>query len=59
MLGVRRVGITRAATSLHERGLIIYMRGQIEILDGAGLQKVSCSCYQQARRTYQRALGRN
>jgi len=59
MLGVRRVGITRAASTLQERGLISYVRGKISILDGVGLQHASCSCYQQANRTYERVLGSN
>jgi CRP-like cAMP-binding protein len=44
-LGVRRVGVTNSAKMLKERKLISYSRGAIEIVDGAGLQAVSCSCY--------------
>ncbi len=57
MLGVRRAGITHAAGALYERGLITYVRGEITIHDGAGLQRASCSCYQQGIRTYAQTLG--
>lgn len=57
LLGVRRVGITKAASSLRERGLIDYRRGAISILDGAGLERASCMCYRGANDIYDRALG--
>jgi len=58
MLGVRRVGITHAASSLQERGLISYRRGEIDILDSTGLEKASCRCYREGNKMYERALGR-
>ena len=46
MLGVRRVGITEAATALQDRKLISYSRGPIAIRDRTGLERVSSGCYQ-------------
>jgi CRP-like cAMP-binding protein len=56
LLGVRRVGITRAASALQARGLINYSRGDISILDGPGLQDASCGCYRQASHMYDQTL---
>jgi CRP-like cAMP-binding protein len=56
MLGVRRAGVTKAATSLQKHGLIRYNRGNIVILDRPGLKTVSCACYRTDRETYLRVL---
>ena len=53
MLGVRRVGITKAASSLQRQKLISYRRGIITIIDRIGLEAVSCGCYQNDKKIYE------
>ena len=56
MLGVRRVGVTKAASSLQKLGLIGYSRGNISVLDRRGLKAASCGCYKADQDAYERIL---
>lgn len=57
MLGMRRAGVTEAATALQSRGLISYHRGQLVVLDRPGLQEAACSCYRADLSAYEQVMG--
>jgi hypothetical protein len=57
VLGVRRVGITNAASRLQGQGMIRYRRGQVQIVDRAGLQAAACACYAADLASYDELLG--
>jgi CRP-like cAMP-binding protein len=56
MLGVRRVGVTSAATALQRRNLIRYARGDISVIDVRGLEATACGCYEIDKKIYSRIL---
>ena len=52
MLGVRRSGVTLAASAFSDAGFIKYSRGSMTILEREGLEKEACECYDVERRQF-------
>ncbi len=57
MLGVRRAGVSEAASQLMDKGLIRYQRGRIQIVDKKSLETAACECYGVVKAEYDRLLG--
>jgi CRP-like cAMP-binding protein len=57
MLGVRRQTVSAVASDLSRRGLVVYRRGFIEIVDRAGLEDATCECYEFIREEFARLVG--
>ncbi len=57
MLGVRRESVTAAAGVLQHGGLIEYARGDLTVLNRAGLESAACGCYKVDRTGYVDVLG--
>ena len=55
MLGVRRPSVSLVAHTLQKAGLIKYRRGNIRLLDVAGLNDGSCECYSAVKAHYEAA----
>ena len=58
MLGVRREGVSKAASTLQQKRLINYNRGALTILNRAGLEAVACQCYRIIKEEYDSFLPR-
>jgi CRP-like cAMP-binding protein len=58
MLGVRRTGVSAAASTLQRAGLIRYKLGNVTIIDRHGLIRRSCECYGVSKKEFDRLLGK-
>jgi CRP-like cAMP-binding protein len=59
MLGVQRPGVSIAAGSLQNAGLIRYRRGNVTILDRDALEDASCGCYRIVEDAYKQLFPAN
>jgi CRP-like cAMP-binding protein len=57
MLGVRRAGVSVAASILQKAGVIGYAHGSITVLDRSGLEAATCQCYGTVQRQFEHLLG--
>ena len=51
-LGVRRAGVTVAAKSFKDSGIINYRRGSIQVVDRRALEEIACECYHLVKAEY-------
>jgi len=51
-MGVRRAGVSGAASSFRESGAIDYRRGYIQVVDRKGLEAIACECYPVIKQEY-------
>jgi CRP-like cAMP-binding protein len=58
MLGVQRTTISQVIGELHAAGLVSARRGQIHIVNRAGLKKEACECYEIVRRHIDRLFSK-
>lgn len=56
MLGVRRVGVTKAASAMQRKNIISYSRGHVSIINTHNLQQQSCDCYELDKSVYEEYL---
>lgn len=56
MLGVRREGVSVAASKLQKLGIIEYHRGRVTILNREKLETLTCECYQVVKQECERLI---
>lgn len=57
MLGVRRGGVTIAASALQQAGFISYARGHIAVRNRSGLESAACECYDAVQKNWEGLMG--
>ena len=55
-LGVQRTTVTGVMQALQGEGLIRCHRGEVEVLDPAGLERAACECRALVKEQYERLL---
>lgn len=53
LLGVRRVGVTKAASYLQQKNIVAYSRGHMRIINTPALEQTACQCHAIDKLTYQ------
>ncbi|MDB5762031.1 MAG: Crp/Fnr family transcriptional regulator [Herminiimonas sp.] len=57
MLGVHRPSVSLVASAFQQAGIIKYNRGEMTIVNRAGLENICCECYSAVKSQYARLLG--
>jgi hypothetical protein len=52
------VGVTEAAGAFQQSGFIAYHRGELTVLNRAGLEAEACSCYAADKQFHKELTGR-
>lgn len=58
MLGVRRNAVSVIMNDFQDTGIVRFSRGEVQVLDRAKLEGVSCDCYRSVRADFERLLPR-
>jgi CRP-like cAMP-binding protein len=57
LLGAQRTTVNAAVQTLQDQGLIATRRGSIQVVDRAGLKRLTCGCYASVRQHFSDVIG--